>query len=102
MASARVEKFGYANGDDFSVELFILNDLPEAIEPLRVTATLTSDSKVYEMGVWETDETPASRHQKNPEILSIKIDEQKSTLLRLSVKVAGKPHMDSEYVFAAP
>jgi beta-mannosidase len=99
MVSARVAKFDYTNGENFYVDLFILNDLPETIKPLQVTATLKSDTQTYELGTWYTDETPPSRHQQNPQTLSIKLNEQKNTLLHLNVTVKDQLEMDSAYVF---
>jgi beta-mannosidase len=99
MASARAFKFDYAPGEVFTAELFILNDLPETIEPLRVTATLFSDTKTYAPSTWHTAVTPASSHQRNPEKMTVKIDERENTLLRLKLEVADRPDMDSEYTF---
>ena len=98
MASARVKKFDFENGEDFEAELFILNDLPEIIEPLTVRATLKSASKTYDICTWNTGETPESEHQ-HSDIYSVKLDETDNCLLRLTLEVVGKPEMNSEYLF---
>ena len=98
MASARVKKFDFENGENFEAELFILNDLPEIIEPLTVKAALKSASKIYDLGAWETAETPASEHQHNY-FCSVKLDEPDNSLLRLTLEVTGRPEMNSEYLF---
>ena len=98
MASARVKKFDFVNGEDFEVELFILNDLPEIIEPLAVNVKLKSLSKTYDICVWNTGETPKSEHQHSV-VYSVMLDEPENCLMRLTLDVAGKPEMSSEYLF---
>ena len=98
MASARVQKFDFESGEEFELELFVLNDLPEHIEPLTLTATLASDTKTYEICRWQTDKTPPSEHQKSA-VYSVKLDEPENCLLRLKIEVAGRGDMDSEYFF---
>jgi len=99
MTSARVAKFDYVNGEMFAAELFILNDLPEVIKPLTVKITLTSATKVYDLGIWETAETHASCHQKSPMKFTAILNEPENTILRLKVEVVGNPHIGSEYLF---
>jgi beta-mannosidase len=99
MASARVNKFDFGNGENFEAELFILNDLPEAIGPLTVKAALKSASRVYDLCTWVTAETPASEHQRRNKICSAKLDEPDNCLMRLTLEVSGRPEMNSEYLF---
>jgi beta-mannosidase len=98
MASARVKKFDFENGENFEAELFILNDLPETISPLTVKATLKSASKTYQLCTWNTAETPESEHQRS-DIYSVRLDEPDNCLMRMTLEVDGKPEMNSEYLF---
>ncbi|MCL2099003.1 MAG: hypothetical protein FWH24_01020 [Oscillospiraceae bacterium] len=98
LASARVKKFDFISGEDFSAELFILNDLPEKIGPLKVKAALKTNSKTYAPVIWETGETPASEHLSGG-VYSVTLDEKDSCLMTLTLEVEGKPEMNSEYIF---
>lgn len=100
MASAKVEKFDYVHGEIFATEeLFILNDLPQFIEPLIVKATLTSDTRTYDLGIWHTQETPASTHQAQKTVFTITLNEPENTFLHLTLHVENHPAMDTTYVF---
>jgi beta-mannosidase len=98
MASARVKKFDFTSGEKFEAELFILNYLPETIMPLTVTATLKSATKIYDLCTWHALETSASEHQHGC-VCSVELDEPDNSLLRLTLEVAGRPDMNSEYLF---
>ena len=98
MASARVQKFDFENGENFEVELFVLNDIPKKIEPLVIKATLKSSSKIYNICTWNTVETLESKHQRSI-LYSVSLSEPDNTLMRLTLEVSGRPEFNSEYLF---
>ena len=56
VASARLKKFSYTNGELFSAELWLLNDSPMAVKD-RVRVTVTVGESTQELLVWNTPES---------------------------------------------
>ena len=96
MASARIPRFDWTRGAEFSVTLFLLNDSPAAIAPLEFTVTLKAGGQTLALGTWHCPGTPANTHCTGPKISGVVPDWTGETF-DLCLEVAGHPALSSRY-----
>lgn len=97
LASARIPKFRFDEGEIFSCDLFMLNDTHEKLANAQVTAKLVYDD-VKEVTILKWD-FPGSDENKNyaGPTARIPLPKMKNNLFKLVIEVAGKPEFKSEY-----
>jgi len=99
LASVRIPKFDWRQGEDFSCELFILNDTYQSLEPARVSVTLLYDHEELTLLTWDFPGAAEFQNVKGP-IARVKIPEMKTGLFTVQIKVAGKKGYNSSYVLS--
>jgi beta-mannosidase len=99
LASARIPKFRWDDGEMFSCELFLLNDTYDQIPTGKMTAKLVfDDGKELPFLNWEYPATSESKNIVGPTARVI-LPKIKSNLFKLVLEVEGKPEYKSEYTF---
>jgi len=99
LASARVPKFRWDEGETFNCDLFLLNDTYDNIPGGKMTVTLVyDDNKEVEFLTWEYDAVSDSKNIVGP-TARVTLPKMKNNLFKLKVSVAGKPEYTSEYTF---
>ena len=96
MASARIPRFDWVRGAEFSAALFLLNDSPQAIAPLEINARLESGDESIALGAWACPGTPANEHLAGP-TLSGYLPASPDATFALVLEVAGRPELTSRY-----
>lgn len=66
MASAKIPKFLWLEGEVFEAELWRFNDSPEALPAGRITASIVVGKREIKILDWELSASPANRHQRGP------------------------------------
>jgi beta-mannosidase len=99
LASARVPKFRWDEGDTFSCDLFLLNDTYDNIPAGKMTVKLVyDDNQELPFYTWDFSGTSESKNIAGP-IASVVLPRMKHNLFRLVLQVADKPEYKSEYTF---
>ena len=98
LASARNQKFKWKPDEEFSTQLFILNDRHETLEAGVVRARLMAGKKVLELGSWEYGRVPSNTNLEGP-TLKMKLPRWSSDGFILHLEVVGHPEYNSEYTF---
>ncbi|GHT18792.1 beta-mannosidase [Planctomycetales bacterium] len=98
LASIRVPKFQWKEGDDFACDLFLLNDSYDAIEKAAVTISLQYDGKEETLSRWDFNGTEAFQNKQGP-TAHFRIPQMKTNLFSVAVKVEGKSEFNSIYTF---
>ena len=71
LASARIPKFSWKEGETFSCDLFILNDLYTNIPDGKVTVTLVAGEKRMELLTWEFEQALPNRNIAGPTVRGV-------------------------------
>lgn len=98
LASARNSKFKWEREEEFSTQLWMLNDRYESMGPGVVKAILMSGKKVLELGRWEFDGLVANSNLEGP-VFKAKLPRWRSDGFILHLEVEGHPEYNSEYTF---
>jgi beta-mannosidase len=98
MASARNLKFKWKRGEQFSTQLWMLNDLYRTIEKGEVKATLMSGNKVVELGQWKFDHLGPNQNLPGPELKKF-LPQWRGDGFTLYLQVVGHPEYNSSYSF---
>jgi beta-mannosidase len=98
LASARNSRFTWSREDEFSTQLWILNDKHLTLDGGVVKAILMSGKSVLELGSWEFGEVASNTNLEGP-VLKVKLPRWKSDGFILHLEVEGKPELSSEYTF---
>ena len=99
LASARIPKFRWDEGEQFSCDLYILSDMYEKIPAAQVTAKLVyDDGKELTFLKWDFPGTDEAKNFSGPTART-PLPKMKKNLFKLVVEVAGKPEYKSEYTF---
>jgi beta-mannosidase len=96
LASIRIPKFEWKEGDDFVGELFLLNDAYESIAKAAVTVTLCYDGKEETMIRWDFPGTEDFKNVQGP-TTHFRIPRMTSNLFTVKVTVEGKSEYNSVY-----
>lgn len=97
LASARVPQFSWRGGELFSVDLWLLNDQPEAAAGVVVTATIHLGGRSYDVARWDTGVIAALRNVPGPRVACELPCCAGAGEFSLRVAVAGRSGWDSEY-----
>ncbi len=100
LASVCISKFEWRQGEDFSCELFLLNDTYQSVDPAKITVTLQyDDGKELTLLAWDFPGTSEFQNLKGP-TAHAKIPEMKNGLFAIQVKVEGKKDYNSVYILS--
>jgi len=98
LASARNYKLTWKKEEQFTCQLWILNDRYQSLEPGVVKATLLAGKNVMELGSWEFGNIEANTNLEGP-VLKAVLPRWKSDGFILHLEVEGFPEYSSEYTF---
>ena len=96
LASARIPKFDWKEGEDFSCELFLLNDTYDKLSKEKVKVFIQYDDTEKELLSWDCPGADGFMNVKGP-LVQTKIPPMKNNLFIIQVRVMGKPQYDSSY-----
>lgn len=94
LASARIPKFDWRSGEDFSAELWLLNDSDDTVSD-EITASVIAGGKEYILGTWKTDDIRPRSNAKGPDV-SLSVPEVLSSG-EFILKLKSLKGYDSEY-----
>jgi len=98
LASARNKKLQWAEGEEFSTQLWLLNDLYETLTAGVMHAKLVADGMAMDLASWDFGPAEANTNIQGPEVIGILPDwEVESFVLQLEVE--GHPEYNSNYTF---
>lgn len=98
-ASARFGHFDWEEGDLFSCDLWILNDLPHGVGPFVVRATLRGDASPVQMLRWESPAAEAGCNVAGP-VARVRLPAWDTDRFHVELSVEGHPEMDARYTLA--
>lgn len=96
LASARIQRFSWMEGDWFSPELWILHDGPDPLPSGRLEAYLRLDGEETFLLGWDYPASPANTHQPGP-TLKYRLPWSSADRMTLILRVPAHPEWDSEY-----
>jgi beta-mannosidase len=99
MASARIPRFDWKRGAEFSVTLFLLNDSPRSVGELAFHARLEAGRKSLSLGTWSCEGAAANTHCPGPTVSGHAPDWPGETF-DLIVEVKDRPELNSRYTLA--
>lgn len=98
MASARNLKFKWRRGEEFSTQIWMLNDQFQTVNQGVVRATLISGKKVIDLGEWEFKKVGSNSNVEGP-VLNTILPNWESDGFTLYLDVIGHPEYNSNYTF---
>jgi len=96
LASARIPKFSWAEGELFTPELWILNDLPDCVPAGKVKAFLQIGTEEILLIEWEYPMLESNTNMPGP-VVRYCLPHKETDRIKLVLKVDGRPEMNSEY-----
>lgn len=96
-ASARITKFKWADREEFSTQLWLLNDLPEAAPGGKMIVKLVAGDKSMEIMKWEYPSLPANTNMEGPVTVPVRLPSWATSRIKLVLEVERKPEYSSEY-----
>ena len=96
LASARIPKFRWTEGEWFTPELWMLHDAPTPLPSGRLEAFLKIDDQELLLLAWDFPELPPNTNLPGPTV-RFPIACWNSTKLTLILRVAGHHELDSQY-----
>ena len=97
LASVRIPKFEWREGEDFSCELFMLNDTYNVLPAANVKVFIEYDGQEKELLSWDCPGADGFKNAKGP-VASIKIPQMKTNIFSIRIRVDGKPEYNSSYM----
>ncbi len=99
LSSLKVSKFLWSEGDEFSGELFILNDTYNSIPAGKLKVTMIYDGgKKISIAEWDYGKCKPFENQRGP-IVSVKLPALKKGLFKIEIDVIGNSNLNSTYTF---
>ncbi len=98
LVSARNYKLTWMRGEEFSCQLWILNDQYRTLDPGMVKATLMAGKKVLELDSWVFGNVESNSNLEGP-VLKVELPHWQSDGFTLHLEVLGHPEYTSEYTF---
>jgi len=96
-ASVRLPKFEWKEGEDFSCDLFMLNDSYEKLANEKVKVVMLYDGIEKELLSWNCPGADVFRNIQGPTVKT-KLPLMKTNLFSIQVRVEGKPQYNSTYI----
>lgn len=97
LASARISKFSWCEGEIFDPEIWILNDSPKKVEAKKVSVYLQIGDNTIFLLQWDTQEILPDTNLPGP-VIRFRLPHSIVKRMKLILKVEGCTNMDSEYV----
>ena len=98
LASVRASKFEWREGENFSFDLFLLNDTYEQVDKANIKVTLQHDGEEIELFTWSCPGTEPFKNLQGPSFY-FQIPPMKSKLFTIHTQVENHPEYDSVYQF---
>jgi beta-mannosidase len=98
LVSARNYKLTWRRGEEFSCQLWILNDQYRTLDPGMVKATLMAGKKVLELDSWVFGNVESNSNLEGP-VVKVELPRWQSDGFTLHLEVLGHPEYSSEYTF---
>lgn len=96
VASARISKFSWKEGDQFDPELWILNDAPESVPGGRIEAYLRMGEEELPLLVWDYPSLNPNTNLAGP-VIRFTLPGRNVSRIVLVLRAVDHPEMDSEY-----
>lgn len=97
LASARIPKFEWQADENFTCDLFMLNDSYMELEKSEIEVIMQYDGKEIVLLTWDCPAAEGFRNLQGP-TAHIVIPEMETDLFTILLKVDGKPQYNSAYV----
>ena len=97
LASVRIPKIEWKEGEDFSCDLYILNDTYDKLTNEKVKLVIQYDGIEKELISWDCPGADGYRNIQGPTVKS-QIPRMKTNLFSIRVLVEGKPQYNSSYM----
>jgi beta-mannosidase len=98
LVSARNYKLTWRRGEEFSCQLWILNDQYRTLDPGMVKATFMAGEKVLELDSWVFGNVESNSNLEGP-VLKVVLPNWESDGFTLHLEVLGHPEYSSDYTF---
>lgn len=99
LASASLKKFKYSEGEEFSADIWILNDLPTQSGGRKLSVKIVSDTAEIKLLDWEFGNLDANTNLPGPTV-RCKLPALQTDRFKLVLEVDGHPEYNSEYTLA--
>lgn len=96
LASAKIRKFTWKEGEEFTSDIWLLNDLPDNMPAGKVIVKLKSGKDEMHLLSWEYDELEANKNLAGPTVRAM-LPAWDSDRFELVVEVEGNPEYTSSY-----
>jgi len=96
-ASATISKFKWSDREEFSTQIWLLNDLAEAATGGKIVVKLVAGDKSLELLKWEYPSLPANTNMEGPITVPVRLPSWNTNRIKLVLEVEGKPEFSSEY-----
>jgi beta-mannosidase len=98
LLSGRAPKWVWSAGEEFGIELWLLNDGFAAVGSFRCTASLEQEGLSISLGGWDLPQTDANTNRSGP-VIKGQLEGFVPGLFRLRLEAEGRPEWSSEYLF---
>ena len=99
LASAKLAKFKWTEGETFVADAWMLSDLPTKVPAGKMTLKLVAGSAVLPVLAWDFNALPANVNQPGP-TLRCQLPGWATDRFKLVLEVEGHPEYNSEYTLA--
>ena len=96
-SSAKITKLKWKEGENFTTQLWMLNDLPKEVDAGTLVAKIAVNGKEIEIARWSFDKMESLKNTEGPIIAPYKLPFWHTKLFSLILDVEGKPEYRSEY-----
>jgi len=96
LASAQIKKFKWTEGETFTADIWLLNDLPEKVKAGKVIAKLKAGDREVHLLDWEFDALEANVNAEGPTV-RVNLPRWETDRFELIVEVEGKLEYTSSY-----
>ena len=96
LASAHIKKFKYHEGEEFSADIWVLNDLPHQTGAGKITVKLVAGNVELKLLDWEFATLPSNTNLSGPTV-RCNLPAWDADRFKLVLEVAGHPEYNSEY-----
>jgi len=97
LASVRIPKFEWKEGEDFSCDLFMLNDTYDKLSNETVKVVMQYDGTEKELMTWNCPGADGFKNIQGPTVKAT-IPRMKTNLFSIQIRVEGKPQYNSTYM----
>jgi len=97
MASVRIPKFEWKEGEEFSCDLFMLNDTYDNLANKTVQVIMQYNGREKELLSWDCPGGDGFKNIQGPTVKT-KIPRMKTNLFSIQVRVEGEPQYNSTYM----